>query len=128
MYIPFIFSYLSGFITEKYQIDLAEGFEYLQRNFEPEINNTIRKDIGGNSQNIISKNTNYTNIKFKHVLLPVFVCAYNYKGKIYQFLINGTTGDIQGKRPYSWVKIVLTSLLVLIVITTLSIVVYHYTK
>lgn len=126
--LPYNKSYLSGFITEKYQIDLAEGFQHLQKNFDPEINNTIRKDIGGNTQNIISKRTSYTNIKFKYILLPVFVCAYSYKGKIYQFLINGTTGDVQGKRPYSWLKIVLTSLVALIVITLLSIAVYHYTK
>ncbi|WP_271766673.1 DNA helicase PriA [Aquimarina algiphila] len=125
---PYNKNYISGFITEKYQIGLAESFELLQADFEPEINNTIRKDIGGDTQRVVSKQIKYTNVKFKHVLLPVYVCAYHYKGKVYQFLINGSTGDVQGKRPYSWLKITLASFVALIIITIISITVYHYTK
>jgi hypothetical protein len=44
-------------------------------------------------------------ITFKHVLLPVWMAAYRYKGKSYRFVVNGQTGRVQGERPWSAVKI-----------------------
>ncbi|MCU4164113.1 hypothetical protein [Carboxylicivirga caseinilyticus] len=114
--IPFDKSYLSGFITEKYQIELEEGFEIAKGIAEPEIRSLVRRDIGGDEQRIISMNTQYDDITFKHLLLPVFVSAYKFKGKLYQFLVNGRTGEVQGQRPYSWIKITLTSLAVAAII------------
>ena len=46
-------------------------------------------------------------MKFKHVLLPIWVAAFRYRGKVYQILVNGQTGEVQGARPYSWIKITL---------------------
>lgn len=109
--VPFDKSYLSGFITEKYQIDLGDGFEKAKEIIDPQIRSLIRRDIGGDVQRIISMNTNYDDITFKHLLLPVFVSAYKYKDKVYQFLVNGRTGEVQGQRPYSWIKITLAVLL-----------------
>lgn len=109
--IPFEKSYLSGFITEKYQIDLEEGFDIAKNIMDPQIRALIRRDIGGDEQRIISMKTNYDDITFKHLLLPVYVSAYRYKDKLYQFLVNGRTGEVQGQRPYSWIKIALAVLL-----------------
>lgn len=112
-------SFLSGFITEKYQIELDEGFEIAKGIAEKEIQHLVRRDIGGDEQRILSLNTNYKDITFKHLLLPVFVSAYNFKGKLYQFLVNGRTGEVQGQRPYSAFKIAMAVVAVLIVIATI---------
>ncbi len=117
--IPFDKSYLSGFITEKYQIELAEGFEIAKGIAEPEIRTLIRKDIGGDEQRIISLKTNYNDITFKHLLLPVFISAYKFKDKLYQFLVNGRTGEVQGQRPYSWIKITLAAIGVAIIVAAI---------
>ncbi len=114
--VPFNTSYLSGFVTERYQTDLEEGFSIAKDIADDEIRNLVRKDIGGDEQRISSLHTDFTDITFKHLLLPVFVCAYKYKGKLYQFLVNGRTGEVQGNRPYSWIKITLTVLLGLLII------------
>ena len=112
-------SYLSGFITEKYQINLSEGFEIAKDIADVKIRTLVKRDIGGDDQRIILLNTNYENIKFKHLLLPVFVCAYKYKNKLYQFLVNGRTGEIQGERPYSWIKIVAFAFIILAITAAL---------
>jgi DNA-directed RNA polymerase subunit RPC12/RpoP len=117
--VPFDKSYLSGFISEKYQIGLDEGFEIAKKIAEQEIRELVRRDIGGDEQRINSLNTKYNNITFKHLLLPVFVSAYKYKNKLYQFLVNGRTGEVQGQRPYSWVKITLAAVAVLAIIATI---------
>jgi len=46
-------------------------------------------------------------VTFKHALLPVWISAYRYGGETYRFLVNARTGEVQGERPYSWIKIAL---------------------
>ena len=41
----------------------------------------------------------------KHLLLPVWMLAYRYHDKPYRVFVNAGTGEVQGERPYSWVKI-----------------------
>ena len=111
--VPYDKAYLSGFVTEKYQVGLEEGFEVAKASTVDEIRNLVKRNIGGDQQRIMSLNTHYKEINFKHLLLPVYVSAYKYKNKLYRFLVNGRTGEVQGERPYSWIKISLTVLLVL---------------
>lgn len=103
--VPYDKSFLSGFISEKYQIGLKEGFDVAKDIAENQIREDVRRDIGGDEQRIIKINTQWDNITFKHLLLPVFVSAYRYKEKLFRFLVNGRTGEVQGERPYSWIKI-----------------------
>jgi predicted RNA-binding Zn-ribbon protein involved in translation (DUF1610 family) len=103
--IPFEKSYLSGFLAEKYQINLERGFDRAKQLMDPQIRQLIKRDIGGDEQRITRVNTRYDNITFKHLLLPVFVCAYRFKDKLYRFLVNGRTGEVQGERPWSVIKI-----------------------
>jgi len=124
--VPFDRSYLSGFITEKYQIELVEGFEIAKEYTNPEIHSLVKRNIGGDEQRIISMKTNYNDIKFKHLLLPVFVSAYKFKNKLYQFLVNGRTGEVQGKRPYSWIKIILSGIGITIIVAVIVFVIQYY--
>jgi hypothetical protein len=83
---------------------------------QPTIDSSIHRDIGGDTQRILSKNTRYDDVTFKHLLLPVWISAYRYRDKIYRFLVNARTGAVTGERPWSWVKITLAVLAALIVI------------
>lgn len=74
---------------------------------DDQIRIAIRWHIGGDEQRIHSVSTQHSNISFKHILLPVWISAYKYKEKVYRFLVNARTGEVQGERPWSWVKITL---------------------
>jgi hypothetical protein len=50
-------------------------------------------------------NTVVDDVTFKHILLPVWLAAYKYRGQTYRFVVNGRTGRVQGERPYSAWKI-----------------------
>jgi DNA-directed RNA polymerase subunit RPC12/RpoP len=124
--VPYNKNYLSGFITEKYQIGLGDSFEIAKGITEPEIRDLIKRNIGGDEQRIISMKTNYEDIKFKHLLLPVFVSAFKFKDKLYQFLINGRTGEVQGERPFSWIKIALTAIGAAAIIAAIVFLILHF--
>lgn len=114
--ITFDEKFLSGFRTETYQIDVKEGFEIGKEKMNSIIRNAVCRDIGGDHQQITSMNVQYNNITFKHILLPIWISAYRYKNKVYRFMVNGQTGEVQGERPWSWIKISLTIFICLIII------------
>lgn len=111
--------YLSGFRTETFAVDLRSAYQQSKERMEPAIESAIRRDIGGDRQMIHSVSTTYHDPTFKHVLLPVWVSAYRYNNKVYQFIINARTGEVQGQRPYSTAKIVFAVLGGLALIATL---------
>ena len=111
--------YLSGFVTESYQVTLKEGFDKAKDRMQGTIRGSVNSDIGGDEQQITSLSTNYNDIKFKHILLPVWLSSYRYKDKVYRFLVNARTGEVQGERPYSAAKIAALVITVLFVIAVI---------
>ena len=98
--------YLSGFRAEGYSIPLPDGFDLAKLRMDDVIRQDVRRAIGGDEQRIDSLSTDYADERFKHLLLPVWLAAYRYRGKSYRFIVNGQTGRVQGERPYSIPKIV----------------------
>ena len=52
---------------------------------------------------------------------PVWLSSYKYKDKVYRFLVNARTGEVQGDRPYSAIKI---ALLVISIVAVVGIIIY----
>lgn len=98
-------AYLSGHKAQVYQVTLEEGFERFKQIAEGVIRGDVHRSIGGDRQRIDSMDTTYANVTFKHLLVPVYAGAYRFNNKVYQIVINGKTGEVQGERPYSWLKI-----------------------
>jgi DNA-directed RNA polymerase subunit RPC12/RpoP len=116
---PFDSSYLSGFVTEKYTIPLLEGHNESNKITEKIADSWVRSDIGGDTQKVSSMNMKLSDETFKHILLPVYISTYKYKGKRYSFFVNGQSGTISGERPYSFWKIFFMVLAILCVIGTI---------
>jgi LSD1 subclass zinc finger protein len=108
--VPYDTKYLAGFKSETYHVGLPDGFSLAKEKMEPVIRTDIRRDIGGDHQQISSMNTLYYSTTFKHILLPIWLSAYKYNNKVYRFMINARTGEVQGERPWSWIKITLAVL------------------
>ena len=110
--VPYRDEYLSGFAAESYQLDLVQGFEAAKGIMAQTIEWTIRRDIGGDHQRIDGVDTRYRDVTFKHILLPVWISAYRYHQRVFRFLVNARTGEVQGERPWSAIKITLLVLLI----------------
>ena len=103
--IPFTAEVLAGFFSRTYDVDLEDGFKYARQRIESYLSMEVRQRIGGDTQQVQSQQTNYSAVTFKHILLPVWLLAYRYRGQTYQIMMNAATGEVSGHRPYSWVKI-----------------------
>ena len=107
---PYQPEFLAGFIAEAYQVDLEDGFEQAQEKMHRQILRDIKFDIGGDRQRVNHVKTHIDDVTFKHVLLPVWMAAYRFRGQSYRFVVNGRTGRVQGERPWSIWKISLAVL------------------
>ncbi|AHD00311.1 hypothetical protein METH_05835 [Leisingera methylohalidivorans DSM 14336] len=117
---PYQPQYLAGFRAEAYTVDLETGFAEAGQRMDRAIERDVRFDIGGDRQRIGGIDTQVSDVTFKHILLPVWLAAYKYRGKTYRFVINGQSGRVQGERPYSAVKIAAAALAAAIVIAAIA--------
>lgn len=117
--VPYKSEYVSGFQAEAYAVGLKDGFPIARQVIDRQIESAIRSDIGGDHQRISHVDVRYSDIKFKHVLLPVWVSAYRYRDKPFRFIINGQTGEVSGESPKSWWKIAFLTLAILLVFLVL---------
>lgn len=107
--------YFAGFRAEMPTLALDECFARAERVMDNTLKRDIKRDIGGDEQRITSMRSQFSNITFKHVLLPVYLSSYRFQGEVYQVAVNGRTGEVTGKRPYSWIKIAFAVVIALII-------------
>ena len=107
---PFAQELLAGFVARTYDVPLDLGFQTGRQRMDQAIRGEVHQRIGGDVQVIHSLETRYDALTYKHLLLPVWMLAYRYKQKSYQVVVNAGTGEVQGDRPYSWIKILLAVL------------------
>ena len=112
---PYKPEYLAGFRAEGYHVELTDGFTEARSYMNRMILRDVKYDIGGDDQRVSNVDTAISDVTFKHILLPVWLAAYKYRGKTYRFVINGRTGRVQGERPYSAWKITFAVIIGLII-------------
>ena len=115
--------YLAGFRAEVPTLSLEDGFVRAQQVMENALADDVRADIGGDEQRITSMQARYSDITFKHVLLPVWLASYRFGNRAWQVVVNGRTGEARGERPYSKIKIAIAVVLGVIVLVAVGYVV-----
>lgn len=117
---PYKPEYIAGFVSERYSIGLKDAWEKaklsirgkLRRNIEM----NVRKQYNADHVRNLSLNTNFSDITYKYLLLPIWISTFKYNDKVYQFMVNGQTGKVSGKTPISIPKVILTVVVALILL------------
>jgi DNA-directed RNA polymerase subunit RPC12/RpoP len=120
--IPYEPAFLSGFLAEEYAIDLDEALASAKERMNSELYDACSREVPGDTQRNLHVETTFSGIAYKNALLPIWIAAYQYHGTPYRFLVNGVTGAVSGKAPYSAVKIffaVVGAIILLIILMTL---------
>lgn len=115
--------YIAGFVAERYSIGLETAWSTAVKSINNKLKNHVSDKIvkehrADRSRNVTLK-TQYNDITYKYLLLPVWISNFKYNDKVYQFMVNGQTGRISGKTPVSIPKVVLTILAIVIIIAIL---------
>jgi endogenous inhibitor of DNA gyrase (YacG/DUF329 family) len=111
--VPYQPGFLSGWVVERYQIDLVNAAKAAREEMDAEMERLCSAEVPGDTQRNLQVDTDYSGQTFKHILAPIWLLTYNYGARNFQVVINGYTGAMAGKYPKSWIKITLAVLAVL---------------
>lgn len=120
--------YLAGFGSERYSIGLKDAWELAKNSISAKLKKAISEKVEHEKHadhvNNIVMNINYSDIKYKYLLLPVWMSCFEYNGKVYQFMVNGQTGKVGGKAPVSPLRVCIACAIGLVVLAAVGIYIY----
>ena len=116
--VPYDTAFLSGHVVEHYKVVLIEAAEQSQQQMHAALERLCAAQVPGDTHRNLRIFPTFSGRTFKHVLVPVWLLAYDYRAKAFQVIVNGYTGKIAGKYPISVWKVLLVILLVAIVVLT----------
>ena len=102
---------LVGWEAEVYSLEVDDGWQEADRIMDYKIRNMCSAQLGGDTQRGLHVSSEKFNQTFKLIILPIWICSYEYGSKLYHFTINGQTGKVYGQKPTSWIKIAILVLL-----------------
>ncbi|MDE5884910.1 MAG: hypothetical protein K2H29_07560 [Oscillospiraceae bacterium] len=114
--VDFDMSYLSGFLSDKYDVNKSQVFPRIRNRAVNGSDQLLRSSMTGyDSVRVIRSDMNILSTKWQYMLLPVWFMRYEYKGKPYDFAINGQTGAQAGTPPLDQKKLGLLCVLIALV-------------
>ena len=114
--VPYDTAFLSGHVVEHYQVVLFDAANASQQQMHGKLEQLCAAEIPGDTYRNLVIHPVYSHQTFKHILVPVWLLAYDYGRKKYQVIANGYTGVIAGHYPYSAWKILFLIVTILIVL------------
>ncbi len=119
--VPYDTAYLSGFVVEHYQVVLIDAAQSARQTMGKQLHELCGRQVPGDTYRNLRIDPKYSGQTFKHILVPVWLLAYNYGSKVFQVVVNGHTGKISGSYPKSFWKIFMLFALAAIVVAGLVI-------
>ena len=114
--IPYDPGYLAGWTVERYQIDLVGAAQRSRDQMDAKVRQLCASAVPGDTHRNLQVHSNYRDQTFKHILVPVWLLTYTYGRRVYHVAVNGVTGRVAGERPWSWIKVTLLMLVILVLV------------
>ncbi len=107
--------YLAGFATERYTVGLADAWKQaeaeMRRSIHDGVKGKIRSENHADESRVDDMNIKHNHITYKYLMLPIWISSFVYKNKPYHFMVNGQTGNVAGKAPVSFWRVLLAVLI-----------------
>lgn len=110
--VPYSPEFLAGWRAEEYQIDLLDGWDLGRETIRVRQRELCARDVPGDTYRSLRVRNEFSDVRWKLMLLPMWSVTYRLGGKSYAVLVHGETGKVAGKAPYSWAKVGLAVLVV----------------
>ena len=112
--------YVRGWTVERYQVDLRRASALSEQQMAQQLRAMCAQRVPGDTHRNLVVDARLDGRTFKHVLVPVWLVSYTYGSRSFQVVVNGHTGKVAGEQPYSWVKIALAVLGLLLLFAAMA--------
>jgi len=113
--VPYDTAFLSGHVVEHYQVALTEAAGRSESQMHATLEQLCARQVPGDTYRNLEIHPTFSGQTFKHLLVPIWLLVYMFGSRSYQVVVNGYTGRIAGRYPYSFWKIFFIVVIVLIV-------------
>ncbi len=103
--------YLLGFMAYHYDREISDCWSSAKKIIDRVIRRSILSQYSYDVIDYLNISTHHERVTYKYVMLPVYVGHFEYRKKLYNFFVNGTTGKVAGKTPVSPLKVLLAVLI-----------------
>lgn len=117
--------YIHGYRANQYTKDGIECWKTARKRINGLIEKAILRKYTYDVVQSFNANTNFSDVKFKYVLLPVYVGHCSWHKKVYNFFVSGHNGKVMGKIPLSPFRVTLAVILGLAVVAGAALLVYY---
>jgi Zn finger protein HypA/HybF involved in hydrogenase expression len=100
---PYLPDYLAGFAAELHGQSVSEGLAKMRKDIEVLVHRNIRRAEGQVKD--ISYSSRMSSVRFRRVLLPLWIHHYVINGKPMRIVVSGIDGRTFGQRPFSFAKL-----------------------
>jgi hypothetical protein len=97
--------YLAGWRAQAYETPLTEAWKTGKQIIREDAKQACYQKILSSQVRNFSMSADFSDESWRYILLPVYLAAYRYEGKVYQVMINGQTGTVAGSKPVAWWKV-----------------------
>ncbi len=112
--------FLSGFTASQYTKDGISCWEEAKVLIRQKLRSAILSQYTYDVVSSFNVSTECNNITYKYLLLPIYVGHCNWRKKLYNFFVNGFNGKVTGKTPVSPLKVFITVVVGLAVVSALG--------
>lgn len=114
--VPYDTAFLAGHVVEHYRVALTEAATDSEAQMRAALEQLCAQQVPGDTYRNLVIHPEFSARTFKHVLVPIWLLVYVFGARSFQVVVNGYTGRIAGRYPYSPWKIAFLILLALIVL------------
>lgn len=114
--VPYDTAFLAGHVVEHYQVNLTEAAGDSEAQMRATLEQLCARQVPGDTYRNLVIHPSFSARTFKHLLVPIWLLVYMFGPRSYQVVVNGYTGRMAGKYPYSPWKIAFLILLALIAV------------
>lgn len=98
-------SFMAGFKAERYRTGIDECFKRAQEVVQSTVRKAILDRYHADRVDYLNVHTEYNDKRYKYVVVPTWVCSYQYKAKPFNFFVNGQSGKTYGTYPKSPIRV-----------------------
>jgi hypothetical protein len=108
-------SELDGYDVPATTVAVKDAWDIASDRMQKVLNSELRADSGLPSQSLETW-PEWSGQQYRPVLVPVFTACFHHRDQPYTAIVNGATGDVAGKRPFSAVAGIPSLLITLLVL------------
>ena len=119
--------YLAGWPALTYNRPLAKASLLAREQVVRKVRRNLYSRVvpGRSKRDLNTGAVQWSDMTFKHILLPVWIGTYRYRGQEYKIMVNGQTGKVSGEKPRDKLKtiaiIISVALTIFVILTFLVI-------